>query len=573
MLQKLRKERGDEGFTLIELLVVIIIIGILAAIAIPVFLSQRKKAVDASMKADLRNVATVVETYATDHEGSYPVDTDVAQSANTVTIQSLPDDLTQLVSNGNDITYVQQNSGASFCMSATRASDAQPSTQTLVLQERRRRPSALDHHVALASEAWPDAGQTQAGGVEESPLRQLACAAANGGHQGRVQGDRPTHRFPQECTTPTIGGGPAVAMTVRARLAPDCGAPGAEPQEGTRTEPRPDVGQADAQRRTWADVKNGPVPRWWPWVAVTLVAVYVHILLLVTGWKGLDLGVYRAGGRAILTGIPLYSDAFDSTSPSNLRWTYSPFGALVMTVWTLPPFNVAYVLWTVMSTWCLWGLVHIAGEGLWSKAATQRGQLLIKFGLLALGLMCASVVDGRHLGQVGVLIVFSVVFDWAGPRVSWLPRGLLTGVAAAIKVTPGFFIVWLVVARRWRDAAVAVSAFGVATLIGAVVRWADSWQYLFGGVLSNPERVGHVFDVMNQSLWGLFHHPNTRLDGGIAEALWLVSALLVGVLALLTATELERAGSTLKAVLVIGLATVLMSPVSWLHHGVWASLP
>ena len=66
-IQKSMKEK-DEGFTLIELLVVIIIIGILAAIAIPVFLNQRKKAVSASIKSDLRTAATALETYFTDFQ-------------------------------------------------------------------------------------------------------------------------------------------------------------------------------------------------------------------------------------------------------------------------------------------------------------------------------------------------------------------------------------------------------------------------------------------------------------------------------------------------------------------------
>ncbi len=64
-------KRGDEGFTLIELLVVIMIIGILAAIAIPAFLNQKGKAYDASAKEMARTAAQAVETYSTDHEGSY----------------------------------------------------------------------------------------------------------------------------------------------------------------------------------------------------------------------------------------------------------------------------------------------------------------------------------------------------------------------------------------------------------------------------------------------------------------------------------------------------------------------
>ena len=72
MINKLRvRANSESGFTLVELLVVMLILGLLAAIAIPAFFNQRDKAKDSDAKSHARTAQTALETYSTDHDGSY----------------------------------------------------------------------------------------------------------------------------------------------------------------------------------------------------------------------------------------------------------------------------------------------------------------------------------------------------------------------------------------------------------------------------------------------------------------------------------------------------------------------
>jgi type IV pilus assembly protein PilA len=105
-----KRATGDRGFTLIELLVVVVIIGVLVAIAIPLYLNYRKGAANKSVMADIRSAITAVEQYYTENGNSYPASTASASAG-------APLDFTTqkaTVSPGNTLSYVKAGSGLSY---------------------------------------------------------------------------------------------------------------------------------------------------------------------------------------------------------------------------------------------------------------------------------------------------------------------------------------------------------------------------------------------------------------------------------------------------------------------------
>jgi len=302
-------------------------------------------------------------------------------------------------------------------------------------------------------------------------------------------------------------------------------------------------------------------------LAVLLVYLAGHREILAIQ---LDLRIYRDGGLIARHVRPWYdgrlgSPLYDWPGYHGLKFTYSPFAALIFTVLT-----------GLTATELLLGSIAVSVAALALAVWFTLGALGARPGVARAGwtLLGASgavllepVPRTLSLGQIELVLLALVLWDMCQPDRRWW-KGTGVGVAAGIKLVSLIFIPYLLLTRRYRQAAVAAGTFAATILLGFLVMPADSHDFWLGGVFGNGSRIGFVGFGGNQSLRGLI----TRLAGSVpgAEPAWLAVAAVTLVVGLVCAASIDRAGHHLIGVLACALTGLLVSPISWDHHWVWA---
>lgn len=301
-------------------------------------------------------------------------------------------------------------------------------------------------------------------------------------------------------------------------------------------------------------------------LAGTVVAwAFTVWLALDAPHRFLDLSVYRAGGRAWVSGIPLYGPEFSPlVELFPLPFLYPPISAVLFVGLAVVPFPVAAVLLTAASLGCLAFVGWLTAR----RLESDRWRVIwLASAAVVLGTLTEPVRETLTFGQINLLLMGLVVADCLLPRTYW-PRGTLIGLAAAIKLTPVVFVLYFLAHRQWRPVLAASAAFVVATAVGFLAAPAASVTYWLGGVLTVASRIGSPGFFTNQSLTGLLHRLGFAAPW--LTALWLVAALAVLAACGVAVRRLRSRGRDVAALLAVAAAALLASPLSWSHHYVWA---
>ncbi|MEV7553586.1 glycosyltransferase 87 family protein [Amycolatopsis sp. NPDC089917] len=299
---------------------------------------------------------------------------------------------------------------------------------------------------------------------------------------------------------------------------------------------------------------------------IALELVVVGVLFTMKVFDGQDLEVYVGGSRLLLGSGDLYG-TWVETHGGWLPFTYTPFAAAVFVPGTL--------LSTAVATRLL-GLASIIAGGIvvYLFVATLNGSLtdradvrgraiavLAAIGAQAAGGIMEPVRSTLGFGQINTLLMLMVVADALLPGRA-RTKGLLIGVAAAIKLTPAFFILFFLFRKDFRSAARVVAGFlGAGLLMFAFAPGASA--KFWTDILFDTSRIGDRGYVGNQSLRGML----ARFGFGSAEEIvWVLAAVVV---VALTAFVIVRVAEPVFALTACAVGGLLVSPVTWTHHWIW----
>ena len=280
-------------------------------------------------------------------------------------------------------------------------------------------------------------------------------------------------------------------------------------------------------------------------------------------WGHTDEWIYRAAGVVVRQHpADLYRVLLGQPGAAKLSFTYPPFAALVFALGSSFSFGVwqaaLVVIDVLLMPVILYVSLRISGHRRLTSAA-------LAFALAAVALWLEPVYMTMFFGQINLILLAFVIFDLALPdSCKW--KGIGIGVAAGMKLTPLIFIPFLLGSRRIRAGVTALVSFAVTVLIGFLALPAASRDFWTGNLASRGSA-----RLQNQSINGLLE----RLMPGqpAAHVLGLAVAFAVAVAGLATAALASRRGLELLGIVLCGLTGVLVSPISWTHHWVWAVVP
>jgi alpha-1,2-mannosyltransferase len=315
-------------------------------------------------------------------------------------------------------------------------------------------------------------------------------------------------------------------------------------------------------------------------VTVPLLALAVAGVVVHTGGRHIDLEVYRFGVQAWLGGGDLYGPLPETSAHISLPFIYPPFAAALMVPLAVVPWSVSWISLLVLSTAALGLTFYVVARRLW-PAGGRGAALSVASIALPLALLVEpgreidfnKVVEGiqrttfslepisqtLEFGQVNLLLMALVAVDCLVARPRW-PRGVLVGIAAAVKLTPAAFVLYFLVRRDYKAAATAAVSGALATGVGFLVAPGQSWTFWLdnpaGGVSGSPFFTNQTFQAVL---------VRAGVDGLPRTALWLL--LSAGLLAI-ALPVIRRADAPLALMATAGVA-LLVSPTSWSHHWVW----